>query len=191
MFERFTKAAREVVHRAVEESERLSQRRVGTEHLLIALVASDGIAGRVLRAQGLEIDAVRAAVVEVVGPAPGLFTADEADALRAVGIDVEAVLGRIEETFGPDALSQADDEPRRGPFRRRRRGGRFSPRAKKVLELALREALLLKHNYIGTEHILLGLIREGNGLAAKILADRGTDLDALRRATISATKDAA
>ncbi len=191
MFERFTKDARAVVRNALAERERLAHRRVGTEHLLIALAADGGTAGRVLREQGIEAEAVRGWVVQEVGPAPGLFTAEEAEALLTVGIDVEAVLSRIEETFGADALTQLDDEPRRGVFRRRRGGGRFSPRAKKVLELSLREALRLGHHYIGTEHLLLGLIREGQGLAAKILTDRGFDLDGLRRATISAIDKAA
>ena len=56
----------------------------------------------------------------------------------------------------------------------------FTPRAKKVLELALREALSLGHNYIGTEHILLGLVREGEGLAAMVLTRLGADLEAVR-----------
>ena len=65
----------------------------------------------------------------------------------------------------------------------------WTPRSKKVLELSLREALALKHKHIGTEHILLGLIREGQGLAAKILADRGLDLKQLRDKTIEASKE--
>src|ERR1700760_3208777 len=62
----------------------------------------------------------------------------------------------------------------------------FTPRAKKTLELSLREALALGHNYIGTEHILLGLIREGDGVAASILTEHG-GLDAIRAAVIAAT----
>ena len=53
----------------------------------------------------------------------------------------------------------------------------FTPRAKKILELALREALQLGHNYIGTEHILLGLVREGEGVGALIITEHGADLD--------------
>jgi ATP-dependent Clp protease ATP-binding subunit ClpC len=56
----------------------------------------------------------------------------------------------------------------------------FTPRAKKVLELSLREALSLKHNYIGTEHILLGLVRENEGVAARILLDFGADAEKIR-----------
>ena len=60
----------------------------------------------------------------------------------------------------------------------------FTPRAKKTLELSLREALQLNHNYIGTEHILLGLIREGEGVAAQIITAHGADLDSVRQAII-------
>ncbi len=60
----------------------------------------------------------------------------------------------------------------------------FTPRAKKVLELSLREALQLGHNYIGTEHILLGLIREGEGVAAQVLLNLGAELEKVRSAVI-------
>jgi len=66
----------------------------------------------------------------------------------------------------------------------RRRANPFTPRAKKVLELSLREALQLGHNYIGTEHILLGLIREGEGVAAQVLQKLGADLGRVRQQVI-------
>lgn len=81
--------------------------------------------------------------------------------------------------------------PRRRWGRRRYVGGPFSPRSKKVLELALREAIRLRHHHIGTEHILLGLLREGNGLAALVLAEAGVDLDDLRRRVETALRTAA
>jgi ATP-dependent Clp protease ATP-binding subunit ClpA len=68
---------------------------------------------------------------------------------------------------------------------------RFSPRAKKVMELSLREAIRLRHNYIGSEHLLLGLLREGDGLAVKIMVDAGHTVDDLRQRTIRAMDDAA
>ncbi len=67
----------------------------------------------------------------------------------------------------------------------------FTPRSKKVLELSLREALALRHGHIGTEHVLLGIIREGEGLAAEILVLHGVGLDDLRRRVLSALDDAA
>src|SRR5438046_638884 len=108
-----------------------------------------------------------------------------ADALRTVGIDLDAVLARIEESFGPGAL---DVPPQPG-----RQWGRipFTKRARKVLGLAVREAVHLRHHYIGTEHILLGLIREGDGLAAKVLVDGGYHLGGLRTAALTALRRAA
>jgi ATP-dependent Clp protease ATP-binding subunit ClpA len=127
MFERFSGQARHVVVSAQEEARELDHNYIGTEHLLLGLLAtSDSLASASLAALGYTHDNVR-------------------DAL-------EAVVGRGKASPGGHIP--------------------FTPRAKKVLELSLREALQLKHNYIGTEHILLGLLREGEGRAAQILVDR-------------------
>ncbi|WP_238453619.1 Clp protease N-terminal domain-containing protein [Micromonospora sp. ATA51] len=120
----------------------------------------------------------------------GLGDADAA-ALREIGIDLAAIVARIEESFGPDALREAVPAPRRRWGRRRYAGGPFSPRSKKVLELSLREAIRLRHHHIGTEHILLGLLREGQGLAALVLTEAGVDLDDLRRRVETALRTAA
>jgi ATP-dependent Clp protease ATP-binding subunit ClpA len=94
-----------------------------------------------------------------------------AKALESLGISLDAVRQQVEEIIG-----QGDEAPpRRIPF---------TPRAKKVLELSLREALQLGHNYIGTEHILLGLIREGDGVAAQVLVRLGADLNRVRQQVI-------
>jgi ATP-dependent Clp protease ATP-binding subunit ClpC len=101
----------------------------------------------------------------------GLFTMPTsiaARALRNLGVTASAVRTGIEESVGP---GQDDVSAGHIPF---------TKRAKKVLELSLREALQLKHNYIGTEHILLALQREGDGLAAKILSDQVHDMNAIR-----------
>ncbi len=94
-----------------------------------------------------------------------------AQALEALGIGLDAVRHQVEEIVG-----RGKDTP----------GGHipFTPRAKKVLELSLREALQLGHDYIGTEHILLGLIREGEGVAARVLAALGADLNLVRQQVI-------
>ena len=94
-----------------------------------------------------------------------------AQALEALGIGLDAVRHQVEEIVG-----RGKDTP----------GGHipFTPRAKKVLELSLREALQLGHDYIGTEHILLGLIREGEGVAAQVLANLGADLPLVRQQVI-------
>jgi ATP-dependent Clp protease ATP-binding subunit ClpA len=94
-----------------------------------------------------------------------------AKALESLGIKLEAVRREVEQTIGRGKQSQSGHIP-------------FTPRAKKALELSLREALQLNHNYIGTEHILLGLIREGEGVAAQVLIRLGGDLDRVRQQVI-------
>ena len=90
-----------------------------------------------------------------------------AKALESLGISLEAVREKVEEIIGHGQQSPTGHIP-------------FTPRAKKVLELSLREALQLNHSYIGTEHILLGLIREGEGVAAQVLVKLGADLNRVR-----------
>ncbi|TDC60522.1 Clp protease [Micromonospora sp. KC207] len=192
MFERFTDRAREAVKRARDEARAAGQRPVGTEHLLLAVLADpDNLATRVLRDAGVRAADLRAAVARHTAEGgAGLAEADAA-ALREIGIDLAAIVARIEESFGPDALRAAVPAPRRGLRRRQRPGGPFSPRSKKVLELSLREALRLRHRHIGTEHILLGLLREGGGPAALVLTEAGLDLDDLRRRVEAALRAAA
>ncbi|MCW2525937.1 MAG: ATP-dependent Clp protease ATP-binding protein, partial [Pseudonocardiales bacterium] len=94
-----------------------------------------------------------------------------AKALESLGISLEAVRQQVEEIIGQGQQAPSGHIP-------------FTPRAKKVLELSLREALQLGHNYIGTEHILLGLIREGEGVAAQVLVKLGADLNKVRQQVI-------
>src|SRR5262249_50877648 len=153
-----------VITRARVEAQGLRHPYIGTEHLLLALLSEDaGVPYAVLHAAGLDAARVRADILRLVGTPTKLLTDEDAEALKTVGIDLDVITARIEEIFGPDALDT------RMPHRRRRRadGSRFSGRAKKVLQLGLREAMRLGHRYIGSEHILLGLIREGEGLAAR------------------------
>jgi len=202
MFERFTTAARETVQRARGEAIAAHRRHIGTEHILIALLATDrGVAYGVLSAAGLTAEGVRADALRLVPPPAEPLGPDDAEALRAIGIDLDAVIASVESTFGKGALrAPEDDEPRRRRGLFRRGGGaptgshdhpHFSPRAKKVLELSLREALRRGDDHIGAEHILLGLIREGDGLAAKILSETGRSLDALRTEVDRGLDDAA
>jgi ATP-dependent Clp protease ATP-binding subunit ClpC len=137
MFERFTTDARAVVVRAQEEARDLRHDKIGTEHVLLGLLALPAsIAAQALHKLGVTPASARAEVV------------------AATGIGETPQSGHIA----------------------------FTPRAKKVLELSLREALQFKHNYIGTEHILLALEREGEGLAARVLANQVHDLGAIRTA---------
>ncbi|MFC0508804.1 Clp protease N-terminal domain-containing protein [Micromonospora costi] len=194
MFERFTDRAREIVRRARDEARSDGQQRpVGTEHLLLALLADEAsLASRVLVEAGATADDLRARVRRHTEAGGAGFGDADAAALREIGIDLAAIVARVEEAFGPDALREALPEPRRRWGRRRRHsGGPFSPRSKKVLELSLREAIRLRHNHIGSEHILLGLLREGHGLAALVLTEAGVDLDDLRRRVEAALRTAA
>jgi ATP-dependent Clp protease ATP-binding subunit ClpC len=95
-----------------------------------------------------------------------------ARALESLGISLDAVRQQVEEIIGRGQQAPSGHIP-------------FTPRAKKVLELSLREAWQLGHNYIGTEHILLGLIREGDGVAAQVLVKLGADLGRTRQQVIA------
>ncbi len=191
MFERFTKAARQVVIDARSQARELGHRHVGTEHLLLAMLQPQAVpTSAILREAGLTPEGVRSEIQRLLGESRLINDADAA-ALEAIGIDVHAVRERLEATFGPGALEPEVPPTRYGLFRRKVSGGPFTPRSKKVLELALREALRLKNNWIGTEHILLGLIREGEGLAARVMADAGVDFARLRQATEESLRAAA
>jgi ATP-dependent Clp protease ATP-binding subunit ClpA len=181
MFERFTAESKTVVKQAREASRAGGRRHVGTEHLLIALLRPEaGGAARVLANAGLNAQQVSEDIDRIFNESGQHLGETDAAALEAIGIDLNAVRAKLEETFGPGALEPEVEPTRYGLFGRRFSGGPFTPRSKKVLELSLREALRLKHNFIGPEHILLGLIREGQGLAAQVLAERGVDFDELR-----------
>ncbi|MCW2919243.1 MAG: NDP-hexose 4-ketoreductase [Actinomycetia bacterium] len=174
MFERFVAGSRQVVVLAQEEARRLHHPSIGTEHLLLGLlVEGHGPAARALSDRGLRVEDLRERIVRYAGRSGSDL--DE-EALAMIGIDLDEVRRATEASFGPGAL-----DPRRKPLT-----GHipFSKRAKKVLELSLREALALKHNYIDTGHILLGLLREGEGMAALVLVDAGVDLSELRAEVI-------
>jgi ATP-dependent Clp protease ATP-binding subunit ClpA len=94
-----------------------------------------------------------------------------AKALEALGISLDAVRQQVEEIIGQGQQAAFSQIP-------------FTPRAKKVLELSLRESRMLGHEYIGTEHILLGLIREGDGVAAQVLVNLGAELNRVRQQVI-------
>ncbi len=139
MFGRFTERAQKVIVLSQEEARRLAHNVVGTEHILLGLIAEgEGVAARALQNLGISIDKVRAEVEKVIGKGD------------------EAPSGQIG----------------------------FTPRAKRVLELAFDEARQMGHTYIGTEHILLGLLREGEGVAAQVLNNLGADLEAVRKQVV-------
>lgn len=109
----------------------------------------------------------------------GLLRVEDGSAALALGaldVDVDRTRGEVERIQGRGAATSTGQIP-------------FTPRAKKVLELSLREALALGHNHIGPGHILLGLVREGGGVGARVLRDRGVDGAALREAVTAAMSD--
>jgi ATP-dependent Clp protease ATP-binding subunit ClpA len=180
MLERFTKAARELVERTQQIALESRASQVRPEHLFAALLWDDScLAVRVLNDQGgtserlrAELDRRRSRYVD------GLDDAD-AEALKSIGIDLEEVVSRM----------HGDDPP--PPRRRRSRVHlRFARPSKKVLELSLREAVSRRHNYIGTEHILLGLVREGDVIVRDALVAAGVDPTTLRAAVAEAVRKA-
>jgi ATP-dependent Clp protease ATP-binding subunit ClpA len=174
MFERFTDDARQAVALAQEEAVALHHGWIGTEHLLLGVLRGGERGARLLQAFGVDHAAVRDDVERIIGR--GEADIDPA-ALATLGIDLDAVRERVERAFGPGALSRGGRGCRRGLLGRH---VPFTPRAKKALELTLREALAVGSREIGGEHIVLGLLREGDGIAAQILVARGVSLEAVR-----------
>jgi ATP-dependent Clp protease ATP-binding subunit ClpA len=174
MFERFTDKARTVVVGAQQQARERGADAIRSEHLLAALFATpDNLAVTVLGAFGVDRDAVESEVGKL---RPDGRPAPDAEALATLGIDLDQVRHQVEEAFGPGALDRTRAAASRG------RGGHipFDRSAKKVLELALREALLLKHNYIGTEHMALGMLHPAAGAAHDVLVSRGMAQDVAR-----------
>jgi ATP-dependent Clp protease ATP-binding subunit ClpA len=191
MFERFTADARTVVVSAQAEARKLGHDYIGTEHVLVALLADpDGAVARAVADAGVDADFVRDDIVRHVGAHPPDLSgsaAEEADAeaLKSIGIDLDQVRKTIEATFGAGALRlpRETGQKKRGVFGRFYIAGGhipFTNRNKKVLELSLREALRLDQKFIAPEHIMLGVLREGDGLAVQILTEKGVDLAKLR-----------
>jgi ATP-dependent Clp protease ATP-binding subunit ClpC len=165
MFERFTDRARRIVVLAQEEARKFGHNSVRTEHILLGIVdEGQGVASRALEDAGIGAERMRARLHE------------------AMGVPSEAEPDPVAEAAAP--------EPEPGPRRTRSMPERireartrhipFASESKRVLELSLREALEFGHNYIGTEHILLGLMVEGEGMAATVLRELGADVDAMR-----------
>lgn len=155
MFTRFTKEPRQCVEAAVEEARMLGHDSVGDEDLLLGILRADeGIAAETLSSLGVTLEAARE-------ESEVMFS----EALSSIGISLEDVRREAGTAF--DMNLPGD---RRVPF---------SPRAKKVLEQALREALRLRDNYIGTEHVLLGILSNEDGRAVKMLAGMGVPPESL------------
>ena len=182
MFERFTEGARAAISVAVEKAGELGHDSIGTQHLLLGLLSPDTGAGyQVLRSAGLDADRVQE-VIRRRTPGEGSLTQEDAESLRSVGIDLAVVLEHLTESFGPDAVPRS--QARRGR-------PRFSRSAKRTLQLALREAIWLKAGSIGSEHILLGLLRGDDRDLNAVLAELGVKSDDLRKDTLQTIARAA
>ncbi|MFF4773990.1 Clp protease N-terminal domain-containing protein [Microtetraspora fusca] len=180
MFERFTREARQAVTQAQAHARRLHHPRIGTEHLLLGLLGQpDTMSARILHGHGLTSERAEAELLRAQ-PGPDPRDGDlDADALEAIGIDLAAVRERVEEAFGPGALDRAPSRDHRGLLVSGRHIS-FDRGAKKALELSLREALALKCKEIRDGHILLGLLREAEGLGARVISSSGIDIPSLR-----------
>jgi ATP-dependent Clp protease ATP-binding subunit ClpA len=181
MFERFTEGARQAVVDAQREARELGHSRIGTEHLLLAVLSEGSPVRTTLEPLGLSYEQVREQVVVLTGGDP----AASAEALRDLGIDVDEVRRRVEASFGPGALDEPPPGRSRLPFRRRRGSGHipFTPEAKKSLELALREALRLSSHEITVAHVVLGLMR-ADGLGTRAVTALGASPADVRRAVL-------
>ncbi|MEO3859749.1 Clp protease N-terminal domain-containing protein [Acrocarpospora sp. B8E8] len=175
MFERFTPEAHQVVVQAQVEARRLGHRFIGTEHVLLALLA-DPESPPAIALRGIDHAEAEAAIRAWIQRPSGEEL--DADLLGTLGIDLDAVREKIEASFGPGSLDRAPYRTRRGALVSGRHLS-WSAKAKKALELSLREALALKSKEINTTHMLLGLIREGSGLAMQILVERGLNPSAI------------
>jgi ATP-dependent Clp protease ATP-binding subunit ClpA len=183
MFERFTDKARTVVIAAKTKAQERGDDQIRPAHMLYGLAASDGVAARALTALGVDAAAVERELGRAGAARAGVALADEGDddaeALAAIGIDLDEIKRRIEENFGPGALGRVPLTPK-GPLNWT--GGRLplNEQAKLTLALSFREARAMHHTYIGTEHLLLGLIRVAERyphgeFAAVMLPDLGLD----------------
>ena len=172
MFERFTELAKRAVTASQDAALALGHDFIGTEHLLLGLAATAGTAGEVLRERGLELGRARGETVLLEEAGVAATGGRQAkDALSSIGIDADEIQRRADDSFGP------------GAFRFPRPA--FTPRAKKTLELTYREAQALGNQYIDTEHLLLGLLAEGEGVAIQVLTALGVETVALRQAVLA------
>lgn len=212
MFERFTQSARQVVIGAQDEARSLGHSWIGTEHLLLAALrrAEEPGAATLVRL-GVSSENCRAAVASVVSGQGSALGPEDAEALKAFGIDLEEIRRRAEGAFGDGALDapagDPGDRPRRSrPFGRRRRKDAgpgasaapetwghipFTGRAKKALELALREAVARKERHIGVEHVVLALLRGDDKISQGMFQQLGVAPKEMRELVLADLRTAA
>ena len=157
----FTERVRRVLSDARRQAIGLGHEYVGTEHILLGLLDNGGVAPASLENLGVDLNEVRRKVMELIKPRP-------ADSGVTAAAASGGLLGAIADTMG---LRHGHDLP-------------YTSRAKKTLELAMSEARNLDHSYVGTEHLLLGLMREERGVAAQVLTSFGLSVAGVREETL-------
>lgn len=181
MFERFTKGARAVVVDAQKQARDTKSAHIGIEHLILAILAeSDGPSAAVLEGVGVDTESVSRKVARTDD---ALNDAD-ASALESIGIDLDEVRRTVEEAFGEGALDAHTQPAKKGWFAKRTGHIPFTKDAKKAIELSLREAVARKDDTIGTEHILLGVLRAANG-NSRALLEGEVDISEIRRRVLA------
>ncbi|MEV0666620.1 Clp protease N-terminal domain-containing protein [Actinomadura luteofluorescens] len=173
MFERFTADARQAVTGAQAEARALHDRRIGTEHVLLALAGAEDATGRALREHGLSPGDLRARIARADREGGDAL---DPDALRSIGIDLDAVREATEQSFGEGAL----DAPAGKADRSRRGRAPFTPGARKALELSLRHAIRLGQKEIRSGHLLLGVLHDGDFPSVRLVTEVGVDVEELR-----------
>jgi ATP-dependent Clp protease ATP-binding subunit ClpA len=188
MFERFTDRARKVVSLALAKAKERGDDQIRPVHMLYGVTAADGLGARALTALGVDTAAVERELGRAGGASPGPRggppeAADgDAEALAAIGIDLDEIKRRIEESFGAGALERVPQTSGAPNWT-----GRLplNEAAKLSLALSLKETRALRHSYVGTEHLLLGLMRVAEryphgDFAVVTLRDLGLDPVAVR-----------
>jgi ATP-dependent Clp protease ATP-binding subunit ClpA len=169
MFERFAETARQAVIDARQEAAWAGQDKVGSEHILLAVLREPGPAAEALTAAGVDAESLRAWLPRGDHEATAGL---DADALSTLGIDLDAVRRAADGAFGPGALDRA-----RVPGRNRMP---FAPDAKHTLAGAARQAVHRNQRWITTGHLLFGILDQTNNVALTVLTGAGTDIAALR-----------
>lgn len=193
MFEKFQKSAKVAVVLSQEEAREMDDTRIGAEHVLVGVLDSAGAPlSELMGGYGLTADGVRDRLR--AGSEQPPMDDEDAEALRAIGIDLSQVRESVSKVFGPQAFDKAFEKSgrRKGRVRGWRPFGMipFNSSAKKCLELALREAIAHKDNWIGCEHMVLGILRGGDPVALAVITER-VPVDELRRAVVGLLDQAA
>jgi ATP-dependent Clp protease ATP-binding subunit ClpA len=172
VYDRFTELTKRAMVGARDAAAALGHDFIGTEHLLLGLAQTAGVASEALRAHGVELGQLRDETVRELAAegVPATHGQAAKDALSSLGIDVAEIRRRADENFGQDAFKY----PRPA----------FSVQAKEAVKSSLQQAIELGQQRIDTEHLLLGVLAEGDGVAIRVLATLGVTAEALRQSVL-------